>query len=800
MSTDSSLGCAKMALIVCLLSSHAIVAQCQFDLRAGPPAAGPASAAYCLQALANGDLIAGGSFAVAGPTTANNVARFDGAVWSAIGDGVNGTVNAVAETANGDLIVGGNFTTAGGVATGSIARWDGVHWSALGAGTSGNVYALQVMANGDLIAGGTFSVNGAALATIARWDGAGWSAVSGGLLGQVFDMTELANGDLAVAGHVSQPGTNGANGLMRWDGAAWSVVPGLSTGVNSYVHGVAQLASGELVLCGLLSVGQTSQSLAVTSGPTMQPVPSPVGGVRRIAVAGNGDVLAAGWNYATMTSEVGRWDGANWTMLAGDLPDNVGQVIVAAAGQVLLAGRSTETQASVVGFDGVHWQPVGEAVPPNVDVVAATSSDGFAIGGAFDEVLGVAANNIALWSGAAWTGLGQGVDGRVTALSTAPDGSLLVGGEFTAAGGVPANHIARWHNGAWSTLASGLAQAPVAICASAAGEVVALIDNEPLIQFFNGQAWSTIDPVATNGWISADHRSVVAMPNGDFVFGGYYVVGFAQAYSALRLSAGSMQVIAPISGYGLELSLAADGELYGVVQIGGPNQLTRLVGNTWQPLSAMPHQVTDLQVLPGGAVLTAASAGWSEGVFRWDGGSWLPLPGLATSSCSELAINRRGELMAAGTFTMSNREVAQGFMHATPSCPATATSVGAGCTGLAGPLSLIAETMPWLGATMQMTAYGLPGQSLAVHAVGTMPIVQPLPLGAPGCSLLVSPIYLDALTPSNGQATASVLVPNSQALVGLGLRSQVVGLELSPSFAIVRTTSTNAVQMTVGTF
>ena len=185
MSTDSLLGCARMALIGCLLSSPAIVAQCQFDLHAGPPAAGPADTAYCLETLANGDLIAGGFFSAAGPTTANNVARFDGTVWSAIGDGVNGIVFAVAEAANGDLIVGGSFTEAGGIATGSVARWDGSQWSALGAGTSGVVNALQVMPNGDVIVGGNISVNGAGISTLARWDGASWSAPGGGLHGQV---------------------------------------------------------------------------------------------------------------------------------------------------------------------------------------------------------------------------------------------------------------------------------------------------------------------------------------------------------------------------------------------------------------------------------------------------------------------------------------------------------------------------------------------------------------------------------------------------------------------------------------
>ena len=46
---------------------------------------------------------------------ANNIARWDGSSWSALGSGVNGYVTALAMLGN-DLFVGGGFTTAGGIA------------------------------------------------------------------------------------------------------------------------------------------------------------------------------------------------------------------------------------------------------------------------------------------------------------------------------------------------------------------------------------------------------------------------------------------------------------------------------------------------------------------------------------------------------------------------------------------------------------------------------------------------------------------------------------------------------------
>jgi hypothetical protein len=56
--------------------------------------------------------------------------------WSALGDGTDGYVHAMAtfDDGSGDgaaLYVGGRFTTAGGIEANCIARWDGVSWSAV---------------------------------------------------------------------------------------------------------------------------------------------------------------------------------------------------------------------------------------------------------------------------------------------------------------------------------------------------------------------------------------------------------------------------------------------------------------------------------------------------------------------------------------------------------------------------------------------------------------------------------------------------------------------------------------------
>ena len=59
------------------------------------------------------------------------------------GMGLNGTVQTMLEAADGSIIVGGEFADAGGVeAADHIALWDGQQWSALANGLNSNVYAL----------------------------------------------------------------------------------------------------------------------------------------------------------------------------------------------------------------------------------------------------------------------------------------------------------------------------------------------------------------------------------------------------------------------------------------------------------------------------------------------------------------------------------------------------------------------------------------------------------------------------------------------------------------------------------
>jgi hypothetical protein len=119
--------------------------------------------------LPNGDLVAGGWFTAAGGVSASRIARWDGWSWSPLGGGLTGNlyseVHAMRVLPNGDLLVGGSFAMAGGVNAANVARWDGSAWSHVDSGTDQTVWCLATLANGDVVAGGWFYQAGGAVSS-----------------------------------------------------------------------------------------------------------------------------------------------------------------------------------------------------------------------------------------------------------------------------------------------------------------------------------------------------------------------------------------------------------------------------------------------------------------------------------------------------------------------------------------------------------------------------------------------------------------------------------------------------------
>src|SRR4029453_6197553 len=234
-------------------------------------------------AVNGSELYVGGIFLQINGVSANNVAKWDGSVWSPIGSGIiGGAVFSMFGNGN-DIYFGGNFTSAGGVTnTARLAVWNQfTNWRSIGVGFGVcDVFAITVnlgyevyaagqnAANGgcvwkwndsawiqiaspdsrvtavatngtDLYVGGFFSSIGGIPGTtrIAKWNGSSWSSVGGGVTGggQVASIV-ISGSDVYAAGQFFSMGGNPADNVAKWNGSSWSA---LGSGFNNNLLALA---------------------------------------------------------------------------------------------------------------------------------------------------------------------------------------------------------------------------------------------------------------------------------------------------------------------------------------------------------------------------------------------------------------------------------------------------------------------------------------------------------------------------------------------------------------------------------
>jgi hypothetical protein len=190
-------------------------------------------------------LFAGGSFTDAGFVDSIFVAKWDGTAWSSLDGGMSSgsEVRALEVFDDGTgpaLFAGGFFRYAGGAEVNNIAKWDGTAWSALGTGINGRVRDLVVYDDGTgpaLYVAGYFDFAGGITAEgLAKWDGATWSAVptADDLGGDVLAVFNDGTGDdLYMAGFFDSLGGVAVNNIAKWNGTAWSPI---GNGLDPFVR------------------------------------------------------------------------------------------------------------------------------------------------------------------------------------------------------------------------------------------------------------------------------------------------------------------------------------------------------------------------------------------------------------------------------------------------------------------------------------------------------------------------------------------------------------------------------------
>jgi hypothetical protein len=194
---------------------------------------------------------AGGNFTTAGNATATGIARWDGHHWEALGGGIEGCKDSgcspvvyALDIKGRNLYVGGRFVKAGGIQTNSIARWNGQRWLSFSTGVRTGMYdgvvrAIAVRGNSVYI-GGSFKTAGESTVNhIAEWDGNRWLSLGSGIGGgleQVLALGTTRDGKLIAGGNFNTAGNVHASNAAAWDGHSWSA---LGLGANREVATIA---------------------------------------------------------------------------------------------------------------------------------------------------------------------------------------------------------------------------------------------------------------------------------------------------------------------------------------------------------------------------------------------------------------------------------------------------------------------------------------------------------------------------------------------------------------------------------
>lgn len=438
-------------------------------------------------AVIGNEIYVGGNFTTAGGLSVSRIAKWNRATntWSTIGSGVNGGVSAFAVSGN-NLYVGGSLTAAGGVSANHVAKWDGSSWSALGKGVESTVNGVAVAMDGVYVVGFPITTAGEVGANnIARWNIAtnSWSAVVGNRANHNYASrlvraitvsgTEVyAGGDFRAAGGVI------VNHVGKWNGSGWSALgSGVSGGAITANYGVVDaiaVRGDEVYVGGTFTIAgeDSAYRIARWNGnkwfPLGRGVSHSLGGARVNAIALNGKDVYVGGVFTNAggvaVNNIAKWDSVSKTWSAVGSGGISSVTALAVSGNDLYVGGSFSTvdgvpANSIAKWNGSSWSALGNGVsrPPGgglVSSIAVSGSDLY-VGGFFSTAGDVPANNVAKWNGSSWSALGSGVSDVVNAIAVNGN-EVYVGGRFPQVNTMLANYIARWNGSSWSTLGSGL--------------------------------------------------------------------------------------------------------------------------------------------------------------------------------------------------------------------------------------------------------------------------------------------------------------------------------------------------------
>ena len=429
--------------------------------------------------------------------------RWDGANWSSVGGGVNGSVRALAVSGT-RLYCGGSFTVANDTNIQGLALWDGNGFLSLGA-VSGVVNAILVDGERVYIAGKFDRVAGISATNVACWDGSAWRALGTGT--NQIGLGDNGWGVLSLGKHPSgrifAGGLEGPEGpdscpLFEWTGEGWIKTPLRGRGDNTGVRNMACFGNELYAGAGFFTLGNTGGAYhplarfdgtnwALVEGvPVRCSILEMTTTTNGIYVYGEGSVPLSRGSLRLL-----HYNGSEWSMLNQGKGISAGGLNVLGLHQdrLTVAGNFPATigisdKDCVAAWNGKLWVPFGGPDGElNCSEVFATLSEG-------DDLYAGAAGGVKVWNRTNWSFLSTNSPLNVRALerfgtnlycgteaglwvwdgntwtalpvngavkTLLRDGDMLyVGGNFGMVQGVPVSNIARWDGVNWERLGSGV--------------------------------------------------------------------------------------------------------------------------------------------------------------------------------------------------------------------------------------------------------------------------------------------------------------------------------------------------------
>ncbi len=649
----------------------------------------------------SGGIYVGGRFTVAGGSSVNRIAKWDGSSWSDVGGGMNNDVWALAVDQNGLLYAGGSFTTAGGNPANYIAVWNGSDWLPVGNGIGNNsaVFAIAIDGANNVYAGGSFSIAGGVSANnIAFFNGFGWTSVGIGInngTDNVVKAIEVSptTGRVYVGGDFEVAGGQVVNHIAIYDGAgSWFPIPGAglgSVGVNNHVNAISIVQVGfggnDIIFAGgefNEAGGIPANAIAAWDGSSWSSLGTSFNnGVNGVVNAidatftGNLSVYVGGFFSGTAgptaANNIAIWDGSNWSAMGNPPVNGMDDTVntISALGNIAFAGGRFDIAGDVIAsriafWNSAEWEPLGSGMGNGLndrvnDIAIAPNGNVYAVG-SFEEAGGVLVNYVGEWDGTSWSGLGSSIfsvgvnGGIIQAVEVDQNNHVYVGGNLSTAGGVGAQRIAKWDGTSWSPMGDGFNNIVYDIDIDSQGDIYAggsftQSGLTPLnrIARWNGSSWQALGSGIDSG---TSVRTIYSDGQGRVYAGGSFSSAGGSPVSNIAVWNG-----ASWSALGSGLNAAvyeiiedAGGTIFagGAFTSSGITTLRHIAsfdGNLWSQVgSGFNNDVRDILFdgagdLYAGGSFTMAGNTSTNRIAKFDGTAWLPL-GSAVNNGANLTV------------------------------------------------------------------------------------------------------------------------------------------------------------------